>query len=377
MDVSKEKNKDIKDINNIIAMSQDPIYIGTGGFTIGRVDNTIVRDPITRIPKIPGTSLAGTWRYYMALTLHSYFKEKYRINRNERREVNDEEIKELFDNTIDGWKNNEDWVAGFKGNRYAAIKCAGQDDMPNNTLESMMDVDEVKTSGHCGHCIVCKTFGFSKQDKSQRGMVYFSDLNILLFPVYTRLGTKWITSKGILSSTGIETEDILEVKYEKVIMHNEGNIKSINLGWLNFEVEDKENKGDKKDIIDKIIEELERKFNGFSKLGISKEDIVIVSDNIIHQIINSNLETRTSVSIDPLTGAAKKGALFTSEAIPRGTVFYGNIRIEKHPLEVELSDEQVSDALEDSKKYFETLGIGGMTTRGFGRLKIFDWGGEK
>lgn len=377
MDVSKEKNKDIKDINNIIAMSQDPIYIGTGGFTIGRVDNTIVRDPITRIPKIPGTSLAGTWRYYMALTLHSYFKEKYRINRNKRREVNDEEIKELFDNTIDGWKNNEDWVAGFKGNRYAAIKCAGQDDMPNNTLESMMDVDEVKTSGHCGHCIVCKTFGFSKQDKSQRGMVYFSDLNILLFPVYTRLGTKWITSKGILSSTGIETEDILEVKYEKVIMHNEGNIKSINLGWLNFEVEDKENKGDKKDIIDKIIEELERKFNGFSKLGISKEDIVIVSDNIIHQIINSNLETRTSVSIDPLTGAAKKGALFTSEAIPRGTVFYGNIRIEKHPLEVGLSDEQVSDALEDSKKYFETLGIGGMTTRGFGRLKIFDWGGEK
>ena len=47
----------------IYAMAQDPIYIGTGGFTIGRVDNTIVRDPITNIPKIPGTSVAGTWRY--------------------------------------------------------------------------------------------------------------------------------------------------------------------------------------------------------------------------------------------------------------------------------------------------------------------------
>lgn len=51
------------------------------------------------------------------------------------------------------------------------------------------------------------------------------------------------------------------------------------------------------------------------------EDICIVPDNLIAQIINSNLEVRTSVSIDPLTGAAKDKALFTSEAIPRATVF--------------------------------------------------------
>jgi len=30
----------------------------------------------------------------------------------------------------------------------------------------------------------------------------------------------------------------------------------------------------------------------------------------------------------------------------------------------------VFDALDDTKYYYETLGIGGMTTRGFGRLKI-------
>ena len=152
------------------------------------------------------------------------------------------------------------------------------------------------------------------------------------------------------------------------------------MGWLNFEVEDeedKESKKDKIDIIDDIVEKLGKKFNNFSELKVSKENIIIVSDNIIHQIINSNLETRTSVSIDPLTGAAKKGALFTSEAIPRGTVFYGNMIIEEHPLEEKPTAGQVSDALKDSKKYFETLGIGGMTTRGFGRLKIFDWGERK
>ena len=41
-----------KQKSKVYALSTDPIYIGTGGYTIGRVDNTIVRDTITKIPKI-------------------------------------------------------------------------------------------------------------------------------------------------------------------------------------------------------------------------------------------------------------------------------------------------------------------------------------
>ncbi|WP_208854060.1 RAMP superfamily CRISPR-associated protein [Thermoanaerobacter siderophilus] len=101
-------------------------------------------------------------------------------------------------------------------------------------------------------------------------------------------------------------------------------------------------------------------------------NLVIVPDNLISQIINSNLEVRTSVSIDPITGAAKEKALFTSEAIPRATVFYGEIRLMHRYLSDDLPDlKLVIDAIKDSSKYYETLGIGGMTTRGFGRLKIF------
>jgi hypothetical protein len=61
---------------NVYAVATDPIYIGTGGYTIGRVDNTIVKDPTTKIPKIPGSSLAGTWRYYVALKLFGLWKEE-------------------------------------------------------------------------------------------------------------------------------------------------------------------------------------------------------------------------------------------------------------------------------------------------------------
>ena len=45
----------------------DPVHVGAGGYRLGRVDMTIVREPGTGIPKIPGTSLAGAARSYAAL----------------------------------------------------------------------------------------------------------------------------------------------------------------------------------------------------------------------------------------------------------------------------------------------------------------------
>jgi len=323
----------------IFAMATDPIYIGTGGYTIGRVDNTIVRDPITNIPKIPGSSLAGTWRYYVAMKLQSKFKDDFKKDLHKRKDKKIEELFEKIDNE-NADNNKKHWIY-FDGNRYARIKCAGQDDEANKTFEDSKMID----TGHCGHCIVCKAFGFAKKDISNQGMLFFSDLNILYFPVYTRLGTKWITSPKLLNKT-------IEIK-DKTILTANGNEGYLNLGWLNLEV------GGQIEI------DLD-----LNNLNLQKEDIVIVSDNLISQIINSNLEVRTSVSIDPITGAAKEGALFTSEAIPRGTFFYGEIRGFKR-VDNDLPDlGLVFNALNDTKDFYETLGIGGMTTRGFGRLKI-------
>lgn len=321
------------EISTIIAMATDPIYVGTGGFTIGRVDNTIVRDPITRIPKIPGSSMAGTWRYYVALELQSRFKDEYKQDRRKREEKK-ENIQELFNAP-------KEWMKNFNGNRFSAIRCAGQDDEAESTLE-----ESKEKSGHCGHCIVCKSFGFSKKDLSNQGMLFFSDLNILFFPVYTRLGTKWITSPMLLQET-------ISTLQENKILTFQGNEQHLNLGWLNLEVSGKHNISDVK------------------KYKLEAKNIIIVPDSLISQIINSNLEVRTSVSIDPITGAAKDGALFTSEAIPRGTIFCGEVRAfarEGGNSLPELGD--IWSALNDSKQYYQSLGIGGMTTRGFGRMEI-------
>ncbi|HCL00526.1 MAG TPA: type III-B CRISPR module RAMP protein Cmr4 [Candidatus Marinimicrobia bacterium] len=289
----------------LVAQSTDPIYIGTGGYTIGRVDNTIVRDPITRIPKIPGTSMAGTWRYYMTL----------------------------------------DQMTNGSGENKPRIQCAGQDEYSHGELGG--------DKGHCGKCIVCNSFGYSKTSSSKQGLVSFTDLNILFFPVYTRLGTRWITSEQVLKGAGLIDEKIEELKKEIVaVSENESGDKYINLGWMNLETKKRE--------IHIDLGKVEH---------LTESDIIIVPEKLIAQIINANLEVRTSVSIDPNTGAAKEGALFTSEAIPRATYFYGNVHIFDRPGSGSIQD-TIKDALCNSKQYYETLGIGGMTTRGFGRMNV-------
>ncbi len=206
-------------------------------------------------------------------------------------------------------------------------------------------------------------------------MLFFSDLNILFFPVYTRLGVKWITSRRILQELSVgaycntpknsnSSQNENSVPEIQNIIYAQENLEEgkengyINLGWLNLPYE---------------VKSLNIDLNKIKNLPFEVNDIIVVPDSLISQIINSNLEVRTSVSIDPITGAAKEKALFTSEAIPRGTVFYGEIRLfDKNSLgESNLpSSECIWQALNDTKKYYETLGIGGMTTRGFGRMKI-------
>jgi len=74
-------------------------------------------------------------------------------------------------------------------------------------------------------------------------------------------------------------------------------------------VEREENNGDLPNLSwpDKIPEQIRNR-------------VVLVSDKLFSQIVNSNLEVRTSVAINPETGAAEEKALFTYEAIPRSTV---------------------------------------------------------
>lgn len=345
------------------ALALDPIHVGTGGYRLGRVDNTIVRDPATGLPKIPGSSLAGVARAYTAM----------------------------------------------KEGKYP--KCAGSGGEQGKE--------------HCGRadCKVCVAYGFSNGEKglSFQGLAQFTDIQIFLFPVASMYGPVWVTSPMTLAAAGIFTDGIksedwlslnsdLSVRAdgdgakreEYFFTHSPVTKDRINLGWLYL--------SQKKDIklADKDIPEpkdwktRDSGAEAGTRLAIHEDildRLLIISDTLFSRVVNDNLEIRTSVAIDPNTGAAEDGALFTYEAIPRGTVLWFDITFnnpeyfhvpisesdekgeEKKQADRQgLSTEDLRSAVEGGLGLMEYLGIGGMGTRGMGRLKVFagktDRGGE-
>jgi CRISPR-associated protein Cmr4 len=113
---------------------------------------------------------------------------------------------------------------------------------------------------------------------------------------------------------------------------------------------------------------------------------VRVSNKLFGAIVNDNLEVRTSVSIDPATGAAAEGALFTYEALPRTTVLGFEVIVKdpeyfqvtdgqgdrKKPLQNNNRKATVLGTLKSGLTLFEALGVGGMNTRGMGRLRVLN-----
>lgn len=292
------------------ALALDPIHVGTGGHHLGRVDMTIVREPGTNLPKIPGTSIAGACRTYATLQEDGKFPH-----------------------------------------------CAGQ----GNPDPSR------KYNGHCGKsdCPICTTFGFSRPDKSFQGLAQFSDARLALFPVHSLAGPVWVTCPDMLKDFGVKEIEPADGAVRVATGVKVGN--RLNLGWLMFNAE--------KGFV----------LNG--KLSSVPDEIsarsVLVSNKMFGHIVNDNLEVRTSVSIDPSTGAAADGALFTYEAIPRASILALEVVI-SHPKYYLITNQnnnqiplngdinKVTETVIKGLGFFESLGVGGMSTRGMGRLRLLN-----
>jgi len=272
-----------------IALCLDPVHVGTGGYSLGRVDMSIVREPATGIPKIPGTSLAGVVRAYAELA------------------------------------KSED--------------------------ASLPDIIEL--------------FGTAEGDQGRQGMLRFYDAEIVLFPVSSSLGTVWVSTIDRIrrclhdfsaSEEELTFPDSLQDENKVLVLNGLDSAKPVNLGWLLLEAEPV-NKTNKKVQLPGSLEFVRR--------------LVMVSDTLFYHLVNDQLEVRTSVSIDYETGAARKGALFTYEAIPRGTVMGFEIAVDLRRAG-ETTKDAAFDLLKRAFASLKLLGIGGMGTRGFGRMEVLD-----
>ena len=308
--------------NRYWAIALDPIHIGTGGYRIGRVDNTIVREPATDIPKIPGTTIEGTCRSY------AYLKAR-----------------------DDGGLNEENYADGTH-----PLACA------KGKKTKVGEDDKLP----CGKCEICVTFGYTSDSKSLQAMALFSDARILLFPVATMIGPVWVTCPMVLRDAGINNHPTpSENKFITSLSPPEN---YLNFGWLLLEKDEKDNSS----------KSIETSLWGLpNELQTVLQRVVIVPDELLSTIVNSNLEVRTSVAIDPERGAAEERALFTYEAIPRGTVFWFDV-IYQNPLHFPVLNnlsmclENIVSTAENGLRLFKFLGVGGMGSRGFGRIEILN-----
>jgi len=302
----------------------DPIHVGTGGYTLGRVDNPTLRD-FDGIPKIPGTSIEGTTRAY----------------------------------------------AAFQFNQPV---CASKDEHKKKCPKGNVN------------CPICVSFGYTDSElvdkpKSLQGMALFSDAKVLFFPVASLIGPIWVTCPSRLKELNVDQATWREFDESEVCVVSEhlkqklSNVGYLNFGWLLLQLKKENNHVTTHNITPKTIFEVDGVRLNFKDRGLDFKEIfdrlVIISDSVISQIVDSNLEVRTSVSIDPTTGAAEEGALFTYEAIPRTTIFYFDVVYQKPEhfgLNLGLND--IVSTVETGFKLFEFLGVGGMGTRGFGKLRV-------
>jgi len=316
------------------ALALDPIHVGSGEMQIGRVDNVIVRDTANGLPKIPATSLAGAARTYTAM----HYPDKY------RRPVEDSE------------------------GRVGYASCADQTGPTGDR------------DGACGHfdCPVCITYGFIQPGgRTSPSMVQMFDAFPLFFPVPSMLGPVWTTAperlQALLQDGALKEGDLnIRLRPEHGYrLQTALPRKRLNLGWLLLPV---------------AISEAPLTSQGHARLreaGVPEDilsRLVLVPDDLFTQVVNDNLEVRTSTAINRTTGASLHGALFTYEAIPRSTLFSfqavyknpGDFLLDGQPLPHDI--EWVRTQVEKGLHYMEYLGVGGMNSRGMGRLRILNLG---
>lgn len=309
-------------------MTLDPVHIGTGGYRLGRVDNSIVREPGTKIPKIPGTSLHGAARSYAAQL-------------------------------------------------YETPEAAGQ--------------KHDKVTGNIADNPVCYTFGYIKNNDIYSGVVNIFDAHVLLFPVHSMVGPVWVSTIERLRDAGFtDLPDDWDDVGTAVLTWDKPD-KRLNLGWLMVNIAE-----GKAEIKPPTEWQFDEQQSGNQRRPIEQiiSKIIVVKDALFSQVVNSNLEVRTSVAINPETGAAEEGALFTYEAIPRAAFLTADVVLDDYRSdkkgwafgEIKETGKEKEDGSRNTLpgdpwrcplcvvkagfKLIEWLGVGGMGTRGFGRMAV-------
>lgn len=304
-----------------LAAAIDPIHIGTGGYRLGRVDLTIVREPVTNVPSIPATSLVSAIKFFADLHLMDL-----------------------------GEKGDDEWCASAEGG-----------DRPHDRAA----------------CPICYAFGRPAEAgpdgrEAHSGIVEFSDGQLLLFPLSTMVGPVWVTTASLLEGffgLGLAAEPSQDCFALPKGSELRGKLRDerLNIGWLYLAL-------DKEAQAPTTVKALTAR--GVPAPIASR--LVMLPDLLFQHVVNDNLEVRSSADIQPETGAIDSDTELTYEAVPRAAVFgfavvVNDYRGKWSGVRYQPADRRPENPLGLIGTAFpgiRTVGLGGLVTRGFGRMEI-------
>lgn len=311
----------------------DPLHVGTGGTRLGRVDNTVVRDPATRLPKIPGSGMSGA------------VKDAY-------------DLKTLVDDQADSQTPKK---------RPCASRCAG--------------------SKGCGkpQCPVCTLFGTAPAENrpaatARRGLIAFRDAVPVAVPFSSITGPVWVAGAGFATKMDLGTFTFSKEGQPAVAAP--GGLRVLNsrvsIGTFLFDCP-KENIIPAGKINATAIDGRIEKLGAADQLleNVCRR-LTICGEEIFPHLVDTAMEVRTSVSIDPDTGAAEDKKLFTYEAVPAGSLFQVGLTFLGGVLGGAFSSfSSAGDLFKEIEDYgfpyLALTGIGGNVTRGFGRVRFLGY----
>ncbi|MCD6505419.1 hypothetical protein J7M22_02225 [Candidatus Poribacteria bacterium] len=220
-------------------------------------------------------------------------------------------------------------------------------------------IDEL-VEGCCGResCPICGPFGFWKKGKETPGATEFSDMTPMFIPIDTPDGPVWCTSHAIidvLTCAGLLGEDDLQIRLplDSLDVQSPMGDGILTLSWLPLRVAYS---------ISPLKSSARDKF---LNMGVPREvldRVVFTSDKVLAHLIRDNPESYLIHLVDPQTNGITHRLAPLCGMIPQGTIMWFSVGYFRR--------DGIIDVVEDGISHLEHIGVGGLTSREVGRIKL-------
>jgi len=214
--------------------------------------------------------------------------------------------------------------------------------------------------GCCGRedCPICGPFGFWKDGREVPGAAEFSDMIPILIPINTPEGPLWCTSHAMINAlmeTGLLKEDDLQIQLPSDSLDVQSPVREgiLTLGWMPLRIAHTTSPF-KPSARYKLL-----------SIGVPEETLngaTLTSDKVLAHLIRDNPSSYPIPLIDPQTNGITHRSAPLCRMIPRGTVLWFSVRYSRR--------DGIIDVVEDGISHLESIGVGGLTSREVGRIKL-------